>query len=241
MNDNKIEGPKPKIQELVKRYMVLTVALFIMAFGVSLSVRADLGTSPISCVPYVISLFSPLTIGQLTIIMHIIFIAVQIILLRRNYQPLQLLQLPVAFVFGYFTDFTMWLLTDLHPTTYLLQWAFAILSFVVIGFGVFLEVHAGVIMLAGEGMMLAIYEVTHIEFGKIKITVDTFQVILGIALSLIFLHGLHGIREGTIAAAFMVGTLVRFFSHHLTFIDVFLNNENTLQKYRRKPRKKRRY
>ena len=122
--------------------MVLTIALFIMAFGVSLSVKANLGTSPISCVPYIISLFSPLTIGQATIIMHVVFISIQIILLRRNYKPLQLLQLPVAFIFGYFTDFTMWLLSDLHPSTYLLQWFFTMLSLVVIAFGVFLEVHA---------------------------------------------------------------------------------------------------
>jgi len=240
MIDDKIKGPKSKTRELIRRYMVLTAALFIIAFGVSLSVRADLGTSPISCVPYVISLFSPLTIGQLTIIMHIIFIAVQIILLRRNYQPLQLLQLPVAFVFGYFTDFTMWLLSDLRPTTYFLQWIFAILSFAVIGFGVYLEVHARVITLAGEGMMLAIYEVTHIDFDKIKITVDVLQVILGIALSLIFLHGLHGIREGTVAASLMVGTLVRFFSRHIDFIDTFLNNEDTLKKFRRASRKNKR-
>ena len=126
---------------LQSHILVLTIALFIMAFGVSLSVKANLGTSPISCVPYIISLFSPLTIGQATIIMHVVFISIQIILLRRNYKPLQLLQLPVAFIFGYFTDFTMWLLSDLHPSTYLLQWFFTMLSLVVIAFGVFLEVH----------------------------------------------------------------------------------------------------
>jgi len=241
MIDIKVKGPKSKKSELLRRYMVLAIALFITAFGVSLSVRADLGTSPISCVPYVISLISPLTIGQATILMHIIFIFIQIILLRSNYKPLQLLQLPVAFVFGYFTDFTMWLLSDLHPTAYLMQWGFTILSFVVIAFGVYLEVHAHVIVLAGEGMMLAIHEVTHIEFGKIKVTVDVLQVILGITLSLIFLHGLHGIREGTLAAALIVGTLVHFFSYHIDFIDTFLNNDNPLKKYRKPILRKKRH
>ena len=241
MIDNKVKGPKSKKSETFRRYMVLTIALFIISFGVSLSVKANLGTSPISCVPYVISLSSPLTIGQVTILMHIVFISIQIILLRRNYKPLQLLQLPVAFAFGYFTDFTMWLLTDLRPTTYLLQWFFTILSFVIIAFGVYLEVHARVIVLAGEGMMLAIYEVTHIEFGKIKVSVDVLQVIIGIALSFIFLHGLYGIREGTLAASVIVGTLVRFFSHHIDFIDTFLNNDNPLKKYRKPILRKRKH
>jgi uncharacterized membrane protein YczE len=230
MIDNKVKGPKSKINELIRRYMVLTIALFIMAFGVSLSVKANLGTSPISCVPYIISLFSPLTIGQATIIMHVVFISIQIILLRRNYKPLQLLQLPVAFIFGYFTDFTMWLLSDLHPSTYLLQWFFTMLSLVVIAFGVFLEVHAHVIMLAGEGLVLALYEVTHIEFGKIKVAADVLQVIIGITLSFIFLHGLYGIREGTLAASLVVGTLVRLFSRHFDFIDTFLSNDNPQRK-----------
>lgn len=104
-----------------------------------------------------------------------------------------------------------------------------------------MEVHARVITLAGEGMMLAIYEVTHIEFGKIKIAVDVLQVVLGIALSFNFLHELHGIREGTVAASFMVGTLVRFFSRHIDFIDTFLNNKNTLKKFREASRKKKKH
>lgn len=213
---------KQLIAEKWKRYILLVISLFIMALGVSLSVKANLGTSPVSCVPYVISLFVPLTLGQVTIIMHVVFILIQIVLLRKDFQVIQLLQLAVAFIFGYFTDFTMFLLSFVHPEHYLTQWMSAIISFALIGLGVFLEVKANVIMLAGEGMMLAISKVFHVEFGKVKISVDIVQVTLGVTISLIALHGLYGIREGSIAAAILVGSFVRFFNKKLSFVEKVL-------------------
>ena len=93
---------------ILKRYLLLLVGLSVMAFGVAFSIKASLGTSPISSVPYVVSLFTPLTVGTATIVMHCVFIALQILILRKNYHPIQLMQLPVAFFFGYLTDFGVW-------------------------------------------------------------------------------------------------------------------------------------
>lgn len=93
---------------ILKRYLLLLVGLSIMAFGVAFSIKASLGTSPISSVPYVVSLFTSLTVGTATITMHCVFILLQILILRKNYHPIQLMQLPVAFFFGYLTDFGVW-------------------------------------------------------------------------------------------------------------------------------------
>ena len=81
---------------VIKRYLLLLAGLAVMAFGVAFSIKASLGTSPISSVPYVVSLFSPLTVGTATIIMHCVFILLQILILRRKYHLIQLMQLPVA-------------------------------------------------------------------------------------------------------------------------------------------------
>lgn len=93
---------------IIKRYLLLLAGLAVMAFGVAFSIKASLGTSPISSVPYVVSLFTPLTVGTATITMHCVFILLQILILRKNYHPIQLMQLPVAFFFGYLTDFGVW-------------------------------------------------------------------------------------------------------------------------------------
>ena len=94
--------------EIFKRYVMLCVGLLIVAFGVAFSILADLGTSPISCPPYVASMLCPLTVGEATIVMHCIFILIQMALLRKDYDWIQLMQLPVAFAFGYMTDFACW-------------------------------------------------------------------------------------------------------------------------------------
>ena len=93
---------------VLRRYLLLCAGLAITAFGVAFSIKASLGTSPISSVPYVVSLFAPLTVGTATIVMHCVFILLQILILRRQYHPIQLMQLPVAVLFGYLTDFGVW-------------------------------------------------------------------------------------------------------------------------------------
>ncbi len=194
---------------LVKRYLVLCLGLMIMAFGVAFSIKAGLGTSPISSVPYVVSLFSPLTVGTATICMHCVFILLQILLLRRKYDPIQLMQLPVALLFGYLTDFAVWCIKGISCSSYLDQWALCAIGILLVGIGVSLEVTAGVVVLAGEGFVLAVCRVFPIKFGNMKIAFDVSLVIIGCILSFIFLHGLYGVREGTIAAAILVGTTAR--------------------------------
>jgi uncharacterized membrane protein YczE/cytidylate kinase len=211
-----------KKEELLKKCVVLVIGLFIMALGVALSVKANLGTSPISCVPYVYSLGFPLTMGTATIVMHLVFILLQMALLRKKYQLIQLLQLPVALIFGFFIDSTMFLVSGIQVSNYLVQWILCLLSCAIIAFGVYLEVKAKLTYLAGEGLALAISRVFHKEFGKAKVGVDSMLVIIGIISSFIMLHSLQGIREGTVVAALLVGTIARFYSKKLKFIDTLL-------------------
>lgn len=200
------------------RSLILLVGLFVMALGVALSVKANLGTSPISCIPYVYSLGFPVTIGTASIVMNLLLILLQVVLLRRNYQLVQLLQLPVALFFGCFIDIAMYLLSDVHTSSYWLQWLLCLLSCAILAFGVFLEIKAKVTYLAGEGLSLAIAKTFNIEFGKAKVGLDSTMVVIGIISSFFFLHNLQGIREGTIIAALLVGTITRFYSNKLNKI-----------------------
>ena len=187
--------------EHVLRCSVLIAALFIMSLGIALSTKADLGVSPISCTPYVLSLAFPLTMGTVTILMHLSFVAVQAALLKRQFRPAHLLQIPIAFIFGFLTDFSMWIMAPLEPDGYLWSVILCLFSCVVIGFGVFLQVKADSVLLAGEGMSLAFVKLFKWEFGAVKTGMDCTLVCIGLACSLIFLSGLTGIREGTVVAA----------------------------------------
>lgn len=197
--------------ETIKRWLFFILGLFIMALGVAFSISADLGTSPISSVPYVVSLFTPLTVGNATIIMHCVFILIQILLLRKRYELIQLLQLPVAIAFGYMIDFWNYVLQNLGYSNYLQQWIYCLIGVVFVAIGVSMEVTAGVVVLAGEGVVLAICKVLPVKFPRMKVVFDIMLVIIAAVLSFIFLHSLQGVREGTIAAALLVGTVSKPF------------------------------
>jgi len=178
-----------------------------MSLGVAFSIKANLGTSPISSVPYVVSLIFPITVGMVTIIMHCVFILLQIIILRKNYEFIQLMQLPVALIFGFMTDFSVWLINGITYSSYLTQWLLCIIGIILVAIGVSMEVTANVVTLAGEGLVLAICKVTPIKFGNMKVCFDVTLVVIAILIGILMKGELLGVREGTIAAALFVGLL----------------------------------
>ncbi|MDD4759938.1 MAG: cytidylate kinase family protein [Bacteroidaceae bacterium] len=227
-----IEGKTPKrsAKELLRRYFCFIIALFIIAFGTSLSIRANLGSSPISCPPYVLCLApgTPYSMGVYVICMHIFFILSQILLLRRNYQVIQLLQIVVSFLFGFYTDITMWMTSYLQilsntPLAYMARFGELLLGGGLLAYGISAEVHCDVLMLAGEGFPLAISKVVHKDFGKVKMCSDTGLVLVGV----IFMFLIFGkwqwdmIGFGTLFSMFYVGFMVRRFSPHLCWLESF--------------------
>lgn len=205
-----MEQPKPALSKaLVKRFALLFVGLIVMSFGVALSIKADLGTSPISSLPYVVSLASPLSIGTATILMHCAFIALQIVILRRDYNPIQLLQLPVAFAFGFLTDFALWAVQGITCADYVMQWVICAGGILLVGIGVACEVAANVVVLAGEGVVLAVAWRVPVKFGYLKVAFDVALVAVATTTSLVFLGSVEGVREGTLAAALSVGLVAK--------------------------------
>ena len=123
----------------LKRYLLFLIGLFINSLGVSLVTKASLGTSPISSIPYVLSLKFPPTLGNFTIIFSILLILLQILILRKNFKIENILQIPVSIAFGYFIDLTMYLFFWVNPGNYAMKLAALLAGCIVLGFGVYLE------------------------------------------------------------------------------------------------------
>ena len=194
---------------LAKRYIFLCFGLALMALGIGFSVKAKLGTSPISSLPYVVSLFSPFTIGQATIAMHCVFIAMQIALLRRRFDPVQLAQLPIGIMFGYMIDAWLWALGWVDCSAYWQLWLLVIAGIVLVGTGVACAVASGAVPLAGEGVVVAVCRVLHVSFPRTKIIFDASLVASALLLSFAVAGKIEGVREGTLAAALCVGLTVK--------------------------------
>ena len=199
--------------EMIKRYVLCVVSLFILAFGVAFTKVADLGVSPISSVANVLSIGIPqLSIGNWLIITNCIMIVMQAILLRRDFKLYQLLQIPVSLLFGYFTDFGVWVISFLPPEHYVVRLLYDVIGIVGLGLGISLSVTANVIMNPPEAAVLAIAKVMGKEFGSIKTFFDLSCVTISVLLSLIFCGKIAGVREGTLLCACFVGFAVKLFN-----------------------------
>lgn len=208
--------------ELIKRYIFLLFGLFVNGLGVSFITKAGLGTSPITSIPYTLSLgFTP-TVGMFTLFFNILLVIIQVILLRRDFKLQNLLQLPIIALFSFFIDLTMSLLGFIQPETYILKVISLIIGCLILGFGVFMEMVANVAMLPGEATVRAVSDVFSTDFGKTKIAFDSSMTVVAAIMSFIMFKHLDGVREGTIVAAILVGFIARLFKKYIGGIEKIL-------------------
>lgn len=200
-------------KETAKRYILFIASLFFSALGVAFTKRGELGVSPISSVANVLSCkFDALSLGTWLIIWNCVLIAGQIVILRKKFQLIQLLQVPLSFLFGWFTDIGMAIVSHIPADVYIARLAMVIIGIVILAFGIALSVIANVIMNAGEAFVKAISDTIHREFGNVKIVFDISCVIAALILSLIFFDfTIVGTREGTVISALLTGVVVKFF------------------------------
>ena len=208
--------------ELIKRYIFLLAGLFVNGLGVSFITKAGLGTSPITSIPYTLSLGYTPTVGMITLVLNIFLVILQVILLRRNFQLQSLLQLPIIALFSFFIDLTMSLLGFMQPETYAMKVVSLIVGCLILGFGVFMEMVANVAMLPGEATVRAVSDVFSTDFGKTKIAFDSSMTVIAAILSFIMFKHLDGVREGTIVAAILVGFIARLFKKYIGGIEKIL-------------------
>jgi len=205
---------------IYKRYLLFTLGMFSMAFGISCVIKSMLGSSPISSIPYVLNLEYPLlSIGTFTFIVNMVFLLIQILLLRKNFQAIQLLQIPVTIIFSFFIDVSMHILSPLTPELYSSRLITVLIGTSFLSLGVSLEMIGNVVKLAGEGIVHAIAIAFNLDFGNTKTGFDLSLVIIAAILSWIYFGEFRGIREGTLISAMITGTIARFFIRHLSYIN----------------------
>lgn len=226
-------------KETAKRYLILFFGMVFISFGIAIITKADLGTSPISAIPYSLSLIlSFFTMGNWTIIFNLLLMVVEIILLKGKVSKLEIaVQVGLTFVFGYCIDFFMFVLTYFDPQIYVTRLISLVIGCCTLSFGAYLQVIADVAMLPGDAFVRAIVKVTGKEFGTVRVISDSSMTLTGAALCLIFLHNLAGVREGTIIASLIVGNIVKVYIRLCGGLESFLLPENKLRSQTAEPKR----
>lgn len=201
--------------ETIKRYILFIIGLFFAAVGVAVTKRGELGVSPISSVANVMSCkYTSISLGTWLIIWNCVLIAGQIAILKKKFQLIQLLQIPLSFLFGWFTNLGVWGVSFIPVHSYVSRLIMVLLGVLILGFGISLSVVADVILNSGEAFVKAIADTTNKEFGTVKVAFDVACVILAVVLSLIlFDFSVIGTREGTVLSALLTGFAVKLFTN----------------------------
>lgn len=211
-----------------RRYILFAVSLFVNAMGIAFITKALLGTSLITSVTYVLSMFTPLTIGQWTIVLNLLFVLFELPFMTRKELKddlrMFLLQIPISLCFGTFIDLSMNMLYWLEPVKYIDQIIYLLVGCVILAAGITLEVKANVAMMAGEYFVRVISQRFHGEFGYVKLCFDITLVCIACLFSICFMSGIYGVREGTVAAALLVGPIVHFISPYYRCFDKWIND-----------------
>ncbi|HJJ46111.1 MAG TPA: DUF6198 family protein [Methanocorpusculum sp.] len=198
------------------RIFLFISGLYIMGLGVALSVAADLGTSPISSLPFVLSVVTPLSMGTITFIMNMVFVLLQILILKKDFKKWYVLQIPGLFLFSAFIDLNNYLLSGAFPDAYWQQFLIMLAGCVVLAFGIFLLIKADFVMMPGDFLVRIISKVAKKNFGHVKIGFDCIIVAAAAIVSFASLQCIVGIREGSLVAAVLVGFIVNFYGRLFT-------------------------
>ncbi|GAA0292192.1 putative membrane protein YczE [Gracilibacillus halotolerans] len=207
-------------RSIIKRITLYLVGLFFLSLGVSISILADLGVSPVSSLAYAMALTSGLSVGMMTIVANLLFIVVQVILNKRFNLRESVIQLIIAILFGSFVDMTLFLVRFLPPAdTLVIQWLYLIISLFVISIGLLGYFSAKLTLMPYDELTHVIGEKFNIVLSKAKITSDLLSVIIAALICIIFLQSFGAVGIGTLLAAYFVGRilgwLIRRYQKHL--------------------------
>ena len=231
---------KEKIIGFIWQHLLLAVSLYVMTLGVAVCVRSAIGSSVISNLPYVFEqagahgLGVPQwRIGTYTIIVNFIFVVFQMLILRRDFEWVQLFQLVIGAFFGTLIDMNMLLTQWLVPTAFWQKAVTQVAGCTILALGITMEVRCGSVTMPGEGITIAIAKVSHRKFPKVKIAVDVTLVSLAVVFSYIFFGAWqwHITGVGTLFAMVYVGAAVRAFAKRMTWFDRVLCHRPGFRRY----------
>lgn len=230
MQNKSSETLKEKVIEFVWQHVLLLVSMFFMTLGVALCVRSNLGSGVISSIPMAFTLAGEAglapgwTIGGYTNIMNVILVAAQVAVLRRRFEPVQLFQLLVGFIFGAMLDINMWLTSVFSYQSLVNQIVAQFVGATVLGVAVAAEIRCGSVTMPGEGIQVAIARVTGRPFPMVKIAVDTTLVIIAVICGFCFFGSWPWtvVGPGTLFAMFYVGYVVKLVNPHMGAFDRLL-------------------
>ena len=195
---------------LALRLTYLLTGIVIAGVSIAAVAQAGLGISPISTLPFVLSKITDFSFGAMNFAVNLVFVLLQILLLGRRFKLFSLLQIPFVFLFSLSIDAGMWIVAHFPMTTYPVQLTVSVVGCFFMALSIGLMVCSKLLMMPGDGFVLALSTVSGKPYGMLKQANDIISVVLAAILGWLLLGHIEGIHEGTVISAFLVGYILRY-------------------------------
>ena len=213
-----------KSKSILVRYGISTLGLIVVALGVGLSIKSNLGIAPLSCIPTILNLkFTHISVGTFTWAFNLLFIVIQAFILKKDFKWSHLMQVLPIFIFGYMVDGAIWLFDAINTpaTNYWIQLLLCVAAVVLTAVGIRLEVVGQGWILPADNTLHIVTQRTGAQFSVVKVIMDVALVAITVVLALLFFRLFTGnghtfvVREGTLIQAVFTGICMQFTDQHI--------------------------
>ena len=212
-------------KNLARRIIIFAVGLLVMAFGIAMTILADIGIAPGGVLAVAMARLTPVSVGMSITAMHILFIILQFALSRRLTVSLAL-QLPMAYVFGFLIDFFLELFTITFAGM-LYRILFLTASMLVFSAGIRTVVAANIVLAPPDGFARAVGEKLGWSMSKSKLVFDIVVTAVAAMLTLVLVgNAFLVVGIGTAICAVGTGPAIKLFTKLMPFLDAHKKQES---------------
>ena len=201
-----------RVSPLFFRVAFYLLGLFFIACGSLSAVYATLGVTPVSALPYAVSLSTGLAFGTSMTVLFTLYVLLQLAWLGRDFKRINLLQVVFSIIFGFLVNVIKDGIGPLVVETMPGRVAVLCVGIFFTAFGLLFYLSANLVPLPPEGLVLVLAAKYGRAFSKMKIAFDILSVAAGCAVTLAALGYIGGIGVGTAVAAIATGKVLGLLS-----------------------------
>ncbi|MHC1684683.1 MAG: YitT family protein [Clostridiaceae bacterium] len=196
------------MKKFIHQIIILAICVIITGFGASLTMKASLGIGAYDAAAMSVSQLLIIKVGTVAMCFNISCVLFQVLILRKEFKPIQFLQIGISILLGTVVNFFLYsILGQLAVSTYILRLILFILGIIICAFAVAIIMAINIVSMPLEGFCMAISNKININFGKIRQYADVVSIVIAVILTLVFGSSLT-LREGTILGMIMFGPLL---------------------------------
>lgn len=197
---------------MVKRSIIYTIGILVLALGIVLNTRTGLGVAAVASFAYAINQMTGLSLGTASMIIYLILVVAQIALVKKADLKI-LLQIPFSIIFGWILDFYNAVIS-IHTSSLVSSFILLFIAIFCTASGVYLAIKSNMILNPVDGVVKTISDVFKLPFGKVKISFDFSFVMMTVIVSYLYTGSIIGIGIGTVFAVLLMGNTIQFLSNN---------------------------